>query len=530
MSVSTTASAPAEADVHQPVGLIIGAVAVTLLLASLGQTIVSTALPTIVGDLGGLDQLTWVITAYLLSSTVVAPIYGKLGDLFGRKIVLQVAIVIFLGGSILAGLAGNMLMMIVARVVQGLGGGGLMVVAMTVVGDVIPPRDRGRVQGIFGGVFGLSTVIGPLLGGFIVEHFGWHWIFFVNLPLGLVAFAIISTAFKVRPERVAHKIDFLGAAFLTATLSSLVLFTSLGGHTFPWDSVQSFVLVGLAVLFLIGFIVVERQAAEPILPLHLFANNTFAITNAVGFIIGFAMFGSITFLPLYLQLAQGVSPTASGLSLLPMMFGLIGTSMLAGQVMSRTGRYRLLPILSSAVLVVGMLLLSTLDAQSPFWQIALYMFISGAGIGPVMSVGVTAVQNAVPREVIGVGTASVNMFRQVGGSIGVSVFGAIFSNRLAVELGGMMPAGASGGGMAAFSPAKVNALPPAVHDVVVTGFVNALHPVFWVAAGAAGVAFLLGFLLREIPLASALRKEPEAEIAAEEEAAEGLVGAPAMPR
>ena len=525
--VAQPAAAPqAQSAAQEPqarsVGLIIGAVAVTLLLASLGQTIVSTALPTIVGELGGLDHLTWVVIAYLLSSTVVAPIYGKLGDLYGRKIVLQVAIIIFLVGSGLSAFANSMTFLIFARTVQGLGGGGLMVVAMTVVADVIPPRQRGKVQGIFGAVFGVATVVGPLLGGFIVEHSSWQWIFIINLPLGLLALAVIGFALESRPERVSHRIDYMGFVLLTAALSAFVLATSLGGNTFPWLSVQIIGLIALSVVALAVFIWAESRAAEPVLPLQLFRNNTFVVTNAIGFLVGMAMFGSITFLPLYLQIAKGVSPTGSALQLLPMMVGLIGSSMLSGFIMSKTGRYKLLPTAASGILFIGLLLLSMMQLATPDWQIAIYMFIVGVGIGPINSVGVTATQNAVPRALVGVATAGVTLFRQIGGSIGVSVFGAIFSSNLAAQLGGAVP---TGGG--AFNAAAIKGLPEPVRAQVLEGFAAALHPVFLTAAGAAVIAFGLSFLLREIPLATTLRKEPEAEIDAEENATAAAVGAPA---
>ena len=513
----------AEAPQVQPVGLIIGAVAVTLLLASLGQTIVSTALPTIVGELGGLDHLTWVVIAYLLSSTVVAPVYGKLGDLYGRKIVLQAAIVIFLGGAALSALASSMTFLIIARAVQGLGGGGLMVVAMTVVADVIPPRQRGKIQGIFGAVFGVATVVGPLLGGVIVEHLSWRWIFLINLPLGILALVVIGIALKPKPERVKHNIDYLGFVLLTSALSSFVLATSLGGNTFPWMSVPIIGLVILSIASLATFIWVEAKAAEPVLPLKLFRNNTFVISNAVGFLVGMAMFGSITFLPLYLQVAKGVTPTGSAIQLIPMMVGLIGASTLSGFVMSKTGRYKMLPIASTALLVIGLTLLGTMQLSTPDWMIATFMFLVGAGIGPVNSVGVTATQNAVSRDLVGVATAGNTLFRQIGGSIGVSVFGAIFSSSLASQLGGSLPAGSGG----AFNAAAIKALPDAVRVQVVEGFAAALHPVFLTAAAAAVIAFGLGFLIKELPLATTLRKEPEAEIDAEQRAMAAAVGAPA---
>ena len=515
----------ADAPQDQSVRLVIGAVAVTLLLASLGQTIVSTALPVIVGQLGGLDHLTWVVIAYLLSSTVVAPIYGKLGDLFGRKIVLQAAIVIFLIGAVLSAMATSMTFLIIARTIQGLGGGGLMVVAMTVVADIIPPRQRGKVQGLFGAVFGVATIIGPLAGGFIVEHLSWQWIFLINLPLGVLALAIIALALKPRGERVKHSIDYAGFVLLSGGLTAFVLATSLGGNTWPWLSIQIIGLVVFAIASLGAFLWVESRAAEPVLPLSLFRNNTFAVTSAVGFLVGMAMFGSITFLPMYLQLAKGISPTDSALQLVPMMIGLIGASTLAGFIMTRTGRYRFLPILATFVLTIGLLLLANMQLDTPAWLVAIYMFLVGAGIGPVNSVSVTATQNAVARDVVGTATAGNTLFRQIGGSIGVSVFGAIFTSGLAARLGDVMP---DGGGTGAFSAQTIAALPEPVRNMVLEAFASALHPVFYTAAGAAILAFGLSFLLEERALATTLRQEPEAEIDAEEQAAAAAVGAPAM--
>lgn len=502
------------------VPLIIGAVAATLLLASLGQTIVSPALPVIVSELGGLDHLTWVVTAYLLASTVVAPIYGKLGDLYGRKRVLQAAILIFLGGAVVSGMATSMLALIIGRTVQGLGGGGLMVVAMSVVADIIPPRRRGKTQGIFGAVFGISTIVGPLLGGFFVEQFSWHWIFFVNLPLGLLALAVIAAALPARKNSTTHKIDYAGAVLLTATLSGIVLFTSLGGTTIAWNSAPSIALAAIAVVSFGLFIWVETRATEPVLPLSLFANNVFSISNIVGAIVGLAMFGSITFLPLYLQTVQGVSPTQSAFALLPMMVGLIGASMVSGFMMSRTGRYKLLPIGSTAILFVAMMLMTTIGVDTPAWLVGCYMFLVGIGIGPVNSVSVTAVQNAVPRSMVGVGTAGVTMFRQIGGSIGVSVFGAIFAAGLEARLSGLDALE----GAHAIDPQTLAALPEATRVLALEAFVGALHPIFYAAAGAAALAFVFSLFLEEVPLASTFRKEPEAEINAEEAATAAAVG------
>jgi EmrB/QacA subfamily drug resistance transporter len=465
-----------------------------------------------------------VVIAYLLSSTVVAPIYGKLGDLFGRKVVLQAAITIFVGGSILSAMANSMTMLIVARAIQGLGGGGLMVVAMTVVADVIPPRQRGKIQGIFSAVFGVSTIAGPLLGGVIVEHFSWQWIFLINLPVGLVALAVITFVLKPRAERVAHSIDYLGFILLSVGLTSIVLATSLGGNTWAW---MSFEIIGLAVLALAAFgafLYVESRAAEPVLPLTLFANNTFAVFNSIGFLVGIAMFGSITFIPMYLQLAKGVSPTDSAMQLIPMMIGMIGASMLSGFAMTRSGKYRFLPRLSTFVLTIGLLLLAFMQLDTPSWQIALFMFLVGVGIGPVNSVSVTATQNAVPRNLVGVATAGTTLFRQIGGSIGISVFGAIFSAGLAARLDSLLPDGQSGHGV---SPAMVASLPEDLRGPVLEAFASSLHPIFFAAAAASFLAFALTFLVEELPLASSLRHEPEAEIDAEEATLAAVAAAPA---
>jgi EmrB/QacA subfamily drug resistance transporter len=491
-------------QVAQPaprVRVIFGALMLVILLASLDQTIVATALPTIVGDLGGLQHLSWVVTAYLLASTVTGPLYGKLGDLYGRKPTLQVAIVIFLVGSALCGIAQNMPELIAFRTLQGLGAGGLLVTTIAVVGDIIPPRDRGKYQGVFGAVFGVSTVIGPLLGGFFVDNLSWRWIFYVNLPTGALALVVIGAVFHARTKRVEHDIDYLGAALLATGLSCVVLFTSFGGTTFAWGSGESIALMILSVVLLTVFVLVEQRASEAILPPSLFRNRTFAVSASTGFIIGLAMFGSITYLPLFLQIAKGMSPTHSGLMLTPMMGGLLVTSIAAGRSISRWGRWRPFPIAGTAVTAVGMTLLSRLGLGTATTTAALYMLVLGLGLGMVMQVLVLAVQNAVDPRHMGTATSGTILFRQVGGSVGIAIFGAIFANRLHTELAsrGIHTAARTA------SPAAIRQLPVAARHIYARAIAASLHPVFLTAAAISICAFLLTWLYRETPLRASVR-------------------------
>jgi EmrB/QacA subfamily drug resistance transporter len=478
--------------------VVFGALMLVLLLASLDQTIVSTALPTIVGDLGGIEHLSWVVTAYLLTATVSGPLYGKIGDLYGRKLVLQAAIVIFLAGSALCGLSQNMAELIAFRALQGLGAGGLIVTTIAMIGDIIPPRERGRYQGFFGAVFGVSTVIGPLLGGFFVDNLSWRWIFYVNLPIGAVALVVIGAVFNAPQRHVRHAIDYLGAALLAGGLSAVVLFTSLGGTTYAWGSPEIAGLIGIAVVLLPLFVLAERRAAEPIMPLELFRNRIFSATSAIGFVIGVSLFGAVTYMPVFLQIVKGESPTGSGLQLTPMMGGVLVTSIVSGQLITRFGRYRPFPIAGTAVMTVGLLLLSRLTVGSSVWAASLDMLVAGLGMGMVMQVLVLAVQNAVEHRFIGVATSGSLLFRQIGGSIGVSLFGAIFANRLAGNLAAHLPAGAHV--PRAANPAAVKHLPPPVHEAYVNAFAVSLRPVFLVAAAIGVAAFLLTWLLREVPL------------------------------
>ena len=490
---------------HREILAVFAGLMAGMLLAALDQTIVSTALPTIVGELGGLDHLSWVVTAYLLTTTVSTPLYGKLSDLYGRKLMFQAAIVIFVVGSALCGLAQDMGQLIVFRGLQGVGGGGLMAMAFAIIGDVVSPRERGRYTGYLGAVFAVSSVAGPLLGGFFVDHLSWRWVFMVNIPIGVAALAVTSVVLRLPFTRRDHRIDYQGAGLLVSGVSALLLALVWGGNEHPWGSGTIVGLLSASGVLLMAFVAWERRAAEPILPMRLFRDRVFTVGVALSFVLGSALFGAIVFLPLFLQAVTGASATNSGLLLLPLMGGLMATSVGSGRVIARTGRYRAWPIGGMAVAAAGMALLSTMGAGTSRPVSSAYMLVLGCGIGMVMQVLVLAVQNASAPGDMGVVTSAVNFFRSLGGSFGVAVFGALFTALLSDRLASFLPPGALGqagldSDSLSASPERLQGLPPALQEPIVRALSDAVTTVFLWAVPVLVVGFLLSVLLPELPL------------------------------
>jgi EmrB/QacA subfamily drug resistance transporter len=453
-----------------------------------------------------------VVTAYLLASTVSTPIYGKLGDMYGRKPVFMAAILIFLAGSMLAGLSQSMAELIAFRAIQGIGAGGLIVSAQAIIADIVPPRERGRYMGLIGAVFGVSSVAGPLLGGFFVDNLSWRWVFYVNMPIGAVAVAIVALRLHLHVVTHRHRIDYLGAAFLAGGVSALILVTTWGGNQYAWGSKPIVALAITGVVLLVAFVWQETRAREPVIPLSLFRSRIFNVAGAMGFSVGMAMFGAIVFIPLYLQLVYGASPTSSGLRMIPLMAGLLAAAIFSGRLISRIGRYKVFPIVGTAVLVVGMLLLSRLGVGTAPWLASAYMVVVGVGIGLVMQVLVLAVQNDARPQEIGVATSTATFLRSVGGSFGVALFGAIFASRLTDALKQLPPESLKylRGGVH-LSPAQAAKLPPDVHASFLDAFAHSLHGVFLWGMALAIIPFGLSWLLKEIPLRTTVHRHEETQ-------------------
>ena len=522
MAQNASAQAAVPSGPRREVLIVLPGLLLAIMLAMLDQLVVSTALPRIVGDLGGVTHLSWVVTAYVLASTVTTPLYGKLGDLYGRKRLLMAAIVIFLIGSALSGLSHTMDQLIAFRALQGLGAGGLLVGAIATIGDLVSPRERGQYMGYMMAAMMLAMIAGPLVGGYITDSLSWRWIFYINMPIGGAALVYLFATLHLPRRKVQHKIDYLGAGLLAVATTSIVLLTTWGGTQYAWRSVQIMGLGALAVVATVGFIAAEARAAEPVLPLHVFRNRNFSLVTAMSFLLGLAMFGALTFLPLYQQTVQHLSATGSGLMLIPLMLGSTVTTLIAGRVTTRTGRYKALPIIGSGIMTVGMYLLTGLGLHTSLFTSGLYFVVLGVGMGFLMQITTLVAQNSVEPRDIGVASSSRTFFQQIGGSIGVSAFGAIFAHRLTGALSTRLPGVHLSAGGGQLNPAVLKHLPAVVKLDVFAAITHAIQGVFFWAAPSALIVFVLAWLIKEVPLRG---REP-AEQAAPELVSQGTPEAP----
>ncbi|GAA1419353.1 MDR family MFS transporter [Agrococcus citreus] len=503
--MTTTAPAPMLLT-QRRIWIIFAALIAGMLLSSLDQTIVSTAMPTIVGQLGGVEHQVWVTTAYLLATTIVMPIYGKFGDVLGRRNLFLLAIALFTVASIGCAFAGDFWMLVVFRAIQGLGGGGLIILSQAIIADIVPASERGKYLGPLGAVFGLSAVGGPLLGGLFVDHLTWQWAFYINIPIGIAAFIVAWFTLRLPSKRATKRIDILGVVLLSIATAALIFFTDFGGDAaHGWSAPETWAIGAAFVVAAALFVWAESRAEDPIIPLSLFRNPVFVNATAIGLTLGLGMFAAIGFVPTFLQMSSGTSAAASGLLMLPMMVGLLGTSIGSGIAITKTGKYKLYPIVGTIVTGAAMVLMTTLSAQTPIWLICTFLFVFGAGLGLIMQVVVLVVQNAVDASMVGTATSTNNYFREVGASLGVAVFGTIFTTRLSENLNGVFTgAGASAADAAAATatvdPQVLDSLPAPIRDGVVAAYADALAPVFWYLLPFIAVAFLLSLLLKQVPL------------------------------
>lgn len=505
MTTTADASPPPIVLTQKRVWLIFSALIAGMFLASLDQTIVGTAMPTIVGQLGGVSEMAWTATSYLLATTIVMPIYGKFGDLFGRRWLFLFAIGVFTAASVGAALSTGFWEFIVFRGLQGVGGGGLMILAQAIIADVVPAKDRGKYMAPMGAVFGLTSVAGPLLGGLFADHLGWQWCFWINVPVGLAAMAIAFRYLSIPSHRPKTKPDYLGVVLMSSATALLILITDWGGKRHAWDSPTILSMIAALVIVVAAFIVVESRAEEPMLPLWLFRNRSFVLTSAIGLVVGLVMFAALAFLPTYLQMATGTSASVSGLLLIPMMIGMMATLTTSMAAITRTGRYRIYPPVGALIMVVGMLWMTRLNADTSMWVVGAMLFVMGAGLGLIMQVIVLVVQNAVQADQIGTATSANNYFREMGGAIGVAIFGSIFTHRLTEGLTDVFrehyqEAAQTGLQPGALVPSVVKNLPEGLHDAIVGAYVDALVPGFWYLIPGAALAFLLALFIPHLKL------------------------------